>query len=150
MKNIKEFRYAFVYKDEDLAKGKISAEFSKEKKTEKNVNVANGFIIDLIAYDKYDKEYEICISLNLTEEDLNKIPNKFISIADKVCYIDFYEPDSNRIPTIDLSPVDLMFANPGNIWVLKEKEDTYFFKMSVPEEHLFIWFYLENDMIVHE
>ena len=150
MKNLKEFRYAFVYKNEDLTKGKISAKFTKEKAIKTIKNEKKGLIIDLIAYNNKNEEYEIYMLLNLDKEELNNISNKFVSIFDKVCYIDFYNPSLNNVPTICLSSVEELYSNPGNIWVLKESEDTYFFKISAPEENLFIWFYLEKDMIANE
>ena len=88
--------------------------------------------------------------LNLDKKELDNISNKFVNISDKECFIDFYKPNLNNAPTIGLSRVDDLYSNPGNIWVLKESDNTYFFKMSVPEENLFIWFYLEKDMIVNE
>ena len=149
MENLKEFRYAFVYKDEDLTKGKISAKI-KRKAITTSTKTKDGFFIDLIAYDKNNDEYEIYMLLNLDKEELNNISNKFVNISDKECFIDFYKPNLNNVPTIGLSRVDNLYSNPGNIWVLKESDNTYFFKMSVPEENLFIWFYLEKDMIVNE
>ena len=88
--------------------------------------------------------------LNLDKEELNNISNKFVNISDKECFIDFYKPNSNNVPTIGLSRVDDLYSNPGNIWVLRESDNTYFFKISIPEENLFIWFYLEKDMIANE
>ncbi len=150
MKNLREFRYAFVYKDEDLTKGKISAKFTKEKEIKKNIKTKKGFVINLIAYNSKNEEYEINMLLNLDKEELNNMPNKFVNISDKECFIDFYRPNINNVPTIGLSRVDDLYSNPGNIWVLKESDNTYFFKISIPEENLFIWFYLEKDMIVNE
>ena len=150
MEKLKEFRYAFVYKDEDLTKGKISAKF-KRKAITTSTKTKDGLLIDLIAYNsKNNDEYEINMLLNLDKEELNNISNKFVNISDKECFIDFYKPNLNNVPTIWLSRVDDLYSNPGNIWVLKESEITYFFKMSVPEENLFIWFYLEKDMIANE
>ena len=150
MKNLREFRYAFVYKDEDLTKGKISAKFTKEKEIKKKKKKKKGFIINLIAYNSKNEEYEINMLLNLDNKELDNIPNKFVSIFDKVCCIDFYRPNLDNSPDILLGNIDDLYSNPGNIWVLKESDNTYFFKISIPEENLFIWFYLEKDMIVNE
>ena len=149
MENLKEFRYAFVYKDEDLTKGKISAKF-KRKAITTSTKTKDGLLIDLIAYDKNNDEYEIYMLFNLDNKELDNITNKFVSIFDKVCFIDFYRPKLDNSPDILLGNIDDLYSNPGNIWVLKESENTYFFKMSVPEENLFIWFYLEKDMIANE
>ncbi len=150
MNNLKEFRYAFVYKDEDLREGKINAKFTKEKEIVANIKTRKGLIIDLAAHNKNNDEYEIYMLLNLDKEELSSLSNKFVNISDKVYFIDFYKPNATKIPTIDISKVEDLYANPGNIWVLKENENTYFFKVSIPEENLFIWFYLDKDMITYE
>ena len=149
MEKLKEFKYAFVYKDEDLTKGKISIKF-KRKAITTSTKIKDGLFINLIAYDKNNDEYEINMLLNLDNKELDNIPNKFVNISDKVCFIDFYRPNLDNSPDILLGNIDDLYSNPGNIWMLKESDNTYFFKISVPEEKLFIWFYLEKDMIVNE
>lgn len=51
MGKLKEFKYAFVYKDEDLTKGKISAKF-KRKAITTSTKIKDGLFIDLITHNK--------------------------------------------------------------------------------------------------
>ncbi len=133
MKKLKEFKYGFLYKNQDLYEGKIDVTWGKEN--------PQNFLLTFSGVDKDKKEYEIEISLNLPKEELKKINDKFVNVNDKVRYIDFFKPD-NSIPTIDLDDVNRLFSNPGNIWIKKEKEE-YFMKLSVPEEEIFFWIFFD-------
>lgn len=147
MEKLKGYKYAFEYNGEDLRKAEISAKFIKEKEVSEKEETPKQFLIHLKAFNKENEENELVLSLNLSEEEFKRIPNTFVSIKDKVKYIDFYRPNVNNSPDIILGNENDLYSNPGNVWILKPNKNKYFFKISIPEENLFIWFYLDKSII---
>lgn len=45
-----------------------------------------------------------------------------------------------RTPDFNLSNVDELYSNPGNVWIKRNDNDSYYVKISLPEYNLFVLF----------
>lgn len=133
--------YVFEYKNKDLNKASLEYEFKETVSIPSGVS-RNDLIISLFAYDK-EEEYELILSLSYSSSELKILDNKYLIINNKVNYIDLYEPDINRIPTLDLESDQDTFSNPSHVWIKKETDNEYFIKISIPSELLFVVFKLK-------
>lgn len=130
--------YIFEYNNKNLSTAYIQYNFKETVSIPSGVST-NYLILRLSAQcDK--REYNLELSLNISKVELKKYRDKFVNINDKVRCINLYEPNMSRTPDLDIANVDDLYSNPGNVWIKKEDENSFYVKISLPEYKLFVLF----------
>ena len=126
--------YVFEYNGEDLRGAELKCTF-KNKDKEKYEQIT----FEISALDKDGQEYSL--EFDLVNISLDKLTDKLIKVNSHLLSSAYFYK-SEGIPLMDIITEEhsRLYENPANCWMAKI-DDRYFFKLSIPDEKIFLWFY---------
>lgn len=141
---LKYEEYVFNYKRQDLTNASVSYWLNEMRTSEcKNdtktvINTAPiGFSIT--AEDDEHREYEFIFILNMTLDELNKLPKRPTNITENIVEGEefFDNPYESGVGFYDIN-LDSIYRYIPTFWVLKEEINKFIFKAQYEDLH--IWF----------
>lgn len=132
----------FLIKERNLRKATLEYQYSQKK--------IPFFYFCLEAKDELGKNFAFEYELNMGMKELYALPlkpnniNSYVSIGETF----FYNPYLDRICMLDFSLEDNMYHDVPSYWVMKLESDCFIFKVSIPEEQIFIWFQVDFHNVI--
>lgn len=148
-KKLNVMDYIFRYKGEDLGNCKVEYYFDKMtvtnyKEGSYDVSLLNIFIS---ASDKLTSNYTFEYAIKMSLDELNKLSDKPNNINEYIYQGETYfsNPYTEDMDSmfIDLYLKESMYYDQSNFYVSKLEDNKFIFKVSIPEEYIFMWFIID-------
>lgn len=149
---LKVMDYVFVYQGKDLINAYVEYEFGFSEATEfKNGKKSKTYKIPYIDCEisatDGKEEFSMSFMLQMGLEDFLDLSNKIINVNDKVIEGEmfFFDPydDSKKSKWLDPYLKPTMYHPLAEFCVTKVEENKIQFKISLPEDDIFLWFVLD-------
>ncbi len=143
--------YIFTYKNVDITKLEVKYRFSNgsvisfnDKIKEKEIPFLEFYEIKGIGND--NKSYDLYLNLKISKKEILSIEkNKMIDYSNKDIVFETYLNIDDETTLLHYETGYSTYANPSTMFIGNTKEDKIIFKLSIPEDELFIWFELKKD-----